>query len=76
MIFMQWHYNPFYTEKNSRTLYIGRVQLQLSGYMWLDTPKEKWLHYFANSGDIDQTWHSMASELGLHGLSVTLLGAG
>ena len=29
---------------------------------------------FANSGDPDQTLHSVASDLGLHCLSVTLLG--
>ena len=29
---------------------------------------------FANSGDPDQTPHSAASELGLHGLPVTRLG--
>ena len=29
---------------------------------------------FANSGDPDQTLHSVASDLGLHCLSITLLG--
>ena len=29
---------------------------------------------FANSGDPDQTPHSVASDLGLHCLSITLLG--
>ena len=28
---------------------------------------------FANSGDLDQTTHSAASDLGLHCLSITLL---
>ena len=30
---------------------------------------------FANSGDPDQTPHSVASDLGLHCLAITLLGA-
>ena len=40
----------------------------------LDIPREKWLNYFANSGP-DRMPHSVASDLGLHSLSVTLLGS-
>ena len=39
----------------------------------LDTPREKIVELFANSGDPDQTLHSTASDLGLHCLLVTLL---
>ena len=37
-------------------------------------PIEKWLELFANSGVPDQTPHSVAYDLGLHCLLVTLLG--
>ena len=36
-------------------------------------PIEKMAKLFANSGDPDQTLHSVTSDLGLHCLPVTLL---
>ena len=32
----------------------------------LDIPREKWVNYFANSGDHDKTLPSAASDLGLN----------
>ena len=40
----------------------------------VDIPTEKWLNYFANSGDTDQMPHFAASDLGLHCLSIISLG--
>ena len=42
--------------------------------MWFSYSERKIVEVFANSGDPDQTPHSAASDLGLHGLSVTPLG--
>ena len=36
---------------------------------------ENMAELFANSGDPDQTLHSVASDLGLHCLPITLLGS-
>ena len=41
----------------------------------VDIPREKKAKLFANSGDPDQTPYSAASDLGLHYLPITLLGA-
>ena len=41
----------------------------------LDVPVEKIAKLFANSGDPDLMWHSLASDQGLHCLLVTLLGS-
>ena len=40
----------------------------------LDTPREKMIELFANSGDPDQMPLSEASDLGLHRLQITLFG--
>ena len=45
----------------------------MSGYV-IEIFWEKNVQLFANSGDPDQTLHSVASDLGLHCLSITLLG--
>ena len=45
--------------------------LGMSGYV---IPSEKWLNYFAYSGDPDQMPCSTASDLDLHCLPFTLLG--
>ena len=42
--------------------------------MWLRYTERKLVELFANSGDPDQTLHSVASGLGLHCLPITLLG--
>ena len=36
----------------------------------LDILREKWLNYFANSGDSNQTPRSVAFDLGLHCLPI------
>ena len=43
--------------------------LGMSGWD-LHIPREKLLNYIANSGDPDQTQHSVASDLGLHCLPI------
>ena len=40
----------------------------------LDILREKMVELFANSGDPDQMLHSVASDLGLHCLPITLFG--
>ena len=60
---------------NSPPLYTGRVQFQFWACqaMWLRYSQRIMAKRFANRGDLDQTTHSAASDLGLCCLPITLL---
>ena len=45
----------------------------MSGYEIYIFLEKKWLNYLQNGGDPDQTQRSAESDLGLHGLPITLL---
>ena len=61
---------------NSPRLYTGIVQFQfyVGQAMRFRYSQRKMAKLFANSEDPDQTPHSVASDLGLHCLPITLLG--
>ena len=83
------YYNKCFREekKNSSTFRLFRLNelsrhyiLEESNFNFrlcvLDIPREKWLNFFANSGDSDQMPISAASDQGLHCLPITLFLSG